>query len=786
MLSLLPRPRFALPLTAAALAALALPGTLAAQAPLRFVAFGDSITEGVGDTLVGENAGYPKRLENRLRAAGYAGAVVANEGVAGEATAEAVSRIDDALAEGADFLLLMEGTNDLSGRVSPESVRFNLNAIALYAEARGTRVVHASVIPRIPTAPVDATNQQTQLLRTQIFELAAAKRRDTADAFGLFWAFPDYATRYYFVDATDPVGHPNAAGYDLLAGLWFQTVVPLIDTSSESGDIEVLTEPLVVGQKARFRADLSGPFSSFVWSFGREGRDLGEPEGFYEGDYIFPAAGTYMVSYRAVNEAGETLTRSRSVTVSGSPPSWSTRRTLLPLVARSGRAVPGALRSDVWIVNTLGFNVWVEAELLPQRNGSFRGALGTPPKRSFALGPYRGLFVTDLLARFFDIAEGRGALLLTVHAVAAAPEIVASGRVIQLGLEDGPLSELVSEVGEAQWSGERRLSGLLRADGVESALHLINPDPQAGTVDVELFAATGVSLGSTPVPLEARATVVRTLASLFPGLSATAGPLSVRLRPNGIRLAAAGELFYGGSGDRLLMSQQPPTPSPTLFVPWVEKAAPARASTLLVFNPATETTSLTFTFLPEDGVGGERSASRSVSAGAVLASDDLLLDLFGLSAGNGALKIAWSNGGGVSPQIRSLLLERPSAAVGARFGTAVESIDPRLLTYATFAPAGRLPEGEITSLGLMIVEGANGNGDYILIDSGSEGVGLKSRPLTVARPHAESLAEIFPALENAGDWIFYARVAATSKLLGFVRLDSTSGDPLIVSGVPSF
>ena len=47
--------------------------------------------------------------------------------------------------------------NDISQRVGIESIRFNLDEMASRAEALGMVAVHASVIPRVPTAPADAT-----------------------------------------------------------------------------------------------------------------------------------------------------------------------------------------------------------------------------------------------------------------------------------------------------------------------------------------------------------------------------------------------------------------------------------------------------------------------------------------------------------------------------------------------------------------------------------------------------------------------------------------------------
>ena len=82
-----------------------------------------------------------------------------NRGVGGEKTPEGLSRIDQVLDEGGDVLLLMEGSNDISRNISIETTLFDLGEMARRAEERGLEVVHATVIPRIPTpAPTRRTS----------------------------------------------------------------------------------------------------------------------------------------------------------------------------------------------------------------------------------------------------------------------------------------------------------------------------------------------------------------------------------------------------------------------------------------------------------------------------------------------------------------------------------------------------------------------------------------------------------------------------------------------------
>ena len=188
----------------------------AAAAQVRYLAFGDSITEGAGDDEARPEKGYPPRLESLLRAAGIE-AEVENHGRGGERTPEALERINSVLNRGGSAVLLMLGTNDISRQISMETTLFNLNEMARRAEIRGISPVHATLIPRIPWAQVDADNKTNALLNQRIRDLADTRGRRLVDPFEVFWALPDRFARYYVQVRDDHVGHPNAQGYDVLA-----------------------------------------------------------------------------------------------------------------------------------------------------------------------------------------------------------------------------------------------------------------------------------------------------------------------------------------------------------------------------------------------------------------------------------------------------------------------------------------------------------------------------------------------------------------------------------------
>jgi acyl-CoA thioesterase I len=93
--------------------------------PVHIVAFGDSATFG---WLVKRDEAYPAQLQALLRKKGY-DVSVTNAGVAGDTTAGALRRFDDAIAPGTDIALVEFGTNDLRMHVPPARMRANLSEI---------------------------------------------------------------------------------------------------------------------------------------------------------------------------------------------------------------------------------------------------------------------------------------------------------------------------------------------------------------------------------------------------------------------------------------------------------------------------------------------------------------------------------------------------------------------------------------------------------------------------------------------------------------------------------
>ena len=115
----------------------ATPGQSVPSATRTIVALGDSLTSGHGLPL--EQA-FPAVLERRLRAQGLPFRVV-NHGISGDTTADGLRRLNAALAERPEIMILALGANDGLRGVPVSTVRSNLETIIEAAQAAKVKVL---------------------------------------------------------------------------------------------------------------------------------------------------------------------------------------------------------------------------------------------------------------------------------------------------------------------------------------------------------------------------------------------------------------------------------------------------------------------------------------------------------------------------------------------------------------------------------------------------------------------------------------------------------------------
>jgi len=109
--------------------------------PAVIVAFGDSLTAGLG---LPQDQAFPAQLEAALKARGHEVKVI-NAGVSGDTASAALRRLDWALPESASAVIVELGGNDALQGIPPEVTKQALAAIIEKLQARGLPVLLAGM-----------------------------------------------------------------------------------------------------------------------------------------------------------------------------------------------------------------------------------------------------------------------------------------------------------------------------------------------------------------------------------------------------------------------------------------------------------------------------------------------------------------------------------------------------------------------------------------------------------------------------------------------------------------
>jgi acyl-CoA thioesterase-1 len=109
--------------------------------PIRIVAFGDSLTAGYG---LKQGQGFPEQLARLLKSKGY-NVVVTNAGVSGDTTAGGLERLEWAIGDETDAVILELGANDALRGLPVDQARLNLETMITRLKARGIPVLLAGM-----------------------------------------------------------------------------------------------------------------------------------------------------------------------------------------------------------------------------------------------------------------------------------------------------------------------------------------------------------------------------------------------------------------------------------------------------------------------------------------------------------------------------------------------------------------------------------------------------------------------------------------------------------------
>ena len=192
--------QFVIGLTALLLGLATLPAGAQQARPVSIVALGDSLTAGYG---LGPADAFPVRLQAALKAKGL-DVTVQNAGVSGDTSSGGLERLDWAVGEGVDAVILELGANDALRGIDPAVTRRNLDTIITRLKEKRIAVLLTGML-----APPNMGGPFAAAFNP-IFPDLAAKHGVLFDPFFLDGVAADAS-----LNLSDGM-HPNAKGVDVI------------------------------------------------------------------------------------------------------------------------------------------------------------------------------------------------------------------------------------------------------------------------------------------------------------------------------------------------------------------------------------------------------------------------------------------------------------------------------------------------------------------------------------------------------------------------------------------
>lgn len=180
---------------------------------MRIVALGDSLTAGYG--VLSQEA-FPDRLEAALVKRGHDVDIV-NAGVSGDTVADGLARLDWALADGADGVIVELGANDMLRGHDPALVRESLDELLSRLGETGAPVLLAGM-RAAPNLGADYAARYDPIFPD------LAEKHDTL----LYPFFLDGVAGNASLNQADRM-HPNAAGVEIVVERILPSVEALIE-----------------------------------------------------------------------------------------------------------------------------------------------------------------------------------------------------------------------------------------------------------------------------------------------------------------------------------------------------------------------------------------------------------------------------------------------------------------------------------------------------------------------------------------------------------------------------
>lgn len=166
--------------------------------PQNIVAFGDSLTQGVGAT---KETSYPSQLSEKI------GIPIINKGVSGATTVDALQVLEDSvLSLNPDLVLITITGNDMMRKVQFSLAMTNLEKIFSTAVSSGSMVAFLSIKP--------------PLVNSKWYK----KPRELAKKHGVIWVDRILKGLWTNNSLMSDTIHPNGKGYELVADKVYDTL----------------------------------------------------------------------------------------------------------------------------------------------------------------------------------------------------------------------------------------------------------------------------------------------------------------------------------------------------------------------------------------------------------------------------------------------------------------------------------------------------------------------------------------------------------------------------------
>jgi acyl-CoA thioesterase-1 len=191
-----PRARMTALLAAALLVTLPMPKTEAGPGEPVLVAFGDSLTSGLG---LPQDQAFPAQLQTALRAHGH-NATVVDAGVSGDTSTAAAKRVDWSVPENASAVIVELGGNDALQGIPPEGTKAAIAKVIEQLQAKGLPILLAGM-------------EAPRNMGKEYVDAFSALYRDLAQQYGVLF-YPFFLDGAALNDGLmQPDGlHPNAKG----------------------------------------------------------------------------------------------------------------------------------------------------------------------------------------------------------------------------------------------------------------------------------------------------------------------------------------------------------------------------------------------------------------------------------------------------------------------------------------------------------------------------------------------------------------------------------------------